>query len=138
MTIYSLDLFLFLFGTSLLFHVQFLLLLPDLHIGASLEDNKRSYLIFWLSMRHYPSNILRIRNSEIIVSTLNILQSTGLHFQITVPCHHLECMTRVLRRYQNCTYETCIIELMKCEMFPKGRRKLHLKRQKPQFKTGRE
>ena len=35
MTIYSLDVLLFLFGTSLLFHVQFLLLLPDLHIGFS-------------------------------------------------------------------------------------------------------
>ena len=33
MTIYSLDVLLFLFGTSLLFHVQ--LLLPDLHIGFS-------------------------------------------------------------------------------------------------------
>ena len=31
MTIYSLDVLLFLFGTSLLFHVQFQLLLPDLH-----------------------------------------------------------------------------------------------------------
>ena len=31
MTIYSLDTLLFLFGTSLLFHVQFWLLLPDLH-----------------------------------------------------------------------------------------------------------
>ena len=30
MTIYSLDVLLFLFGTSLLFHVQFKLLLPDL------------------------------------------------------------------------------------------------------------
>ena len=35
MTIYSLDVLLFLFGTSLLFHVQFLLLLPDLHTGFS-------------------------------------------------------------------------------------------------------
>ena len=34
MTIYSLDILLFLFGTSLLFHVQFSLLLPDLHIGS--------------------------------------------------------------------------------------------------------
>ena len=33
MTIYSLDVLLFLFGTSLLFHVQFYLLLPDLHTG---------------------------------------------------------------------------------------------------------
>ena len=36
MTIYSLDVFLFLFGTSLLFHVKFSLLLhPDLHTGFS-------------------------------------------------------------------------------------------------------
>ena len=34
MTIYSLDVLLFLFGTSLLFHVQFSLLLPDLLTGA--------------------------------------------------------------------------------------------------------
>ena len=32
---YSLDVLLVLFGTSLLFHVQFWLLLPDLHIGFS-------------------------------------------------------------------------------------------------------
>ena len=35
MTIYSLDVLCFLVGTSLLFHVQFLLLLSDLHIGFS-------------------------------------------------------------------------------------------------------
>ena len=35
MTIYSLDVLLFIFGTSLLFHVHFLLLLPDLHTGFS-------------------------------------------------------------------------------------------------------
>ena len=36
MTIYSLDVLLFLFGTSLLFHdLQFSLLFPDLHIGFS-------------------------------------------------------------------------------------------------------
>ena len=35
MTIYSLDVLLFLFGTSLLFHVQFYLLLPALHTGFS-------------------------------------------------------------------------------------------------------
>ena len=35
MTIYSLDVLLFLFGTSLLFHVQFSLLLPDLHTDFS-------------------------------------------------------------------------------------------------------
>ena len=35
MTIYSLDILLFLFGTSLLFHVHFYLLLPDLHTDFS-------------------------------------------------------------------------------------------------------
>ena len=35
MTIYSLDILLFLFGTGLLFHVQFLLMLPDLHTNFS-------------------------------------------------------------------------------------------------------
>ena len=35
MTIYSLDILLFVFGTSLLFHVQFELLLPNLHTGFS-------------------------------------------------------------------------------------------------------
>ena len=35
MTIYSLDVLLFLFGTSLLFHVQFELLLPDLRTDFS-------------------------------------------------------------------------------------------------------
>ena len=35
MTIYSLDILPFLFGTSLLFHFQFKLLLPDLHTGFS-------------------------------------------------------------------------------------------------------
>ena len=35
MKIYSLDVLLFLFGTSLLFYVQLELLLPDLHTGFS-------------------------------------------------------------------------------------------------------
>ena len=35
MTIYSLDVLLFLFGTNLLLHVQFKLLLPDLRTGFS-------------------------------------------------------------------------------------------------------
>ena len=35
MTIYSLDILLFLFGTSLLFYVQLQLLLPDLHTDFS-------------------------------------------------------------------------------------------------------
>ena len=39
MTIYSLDILLSLFGTSLLFHVQFLLLLPDWHTDFSRNKN---------------------------------------------------------------------------------------------------
>ena len=35
MTKYSLDVLIFLFGTSLLFHIQFSLFLPDLHKGCS-------------------------------------------------------------------------------------------------------
>ena len=34
-TMYSLDILLFLFGTSLMFYVQFQLLLPELHTGFS-------------------------------------------------------------------------------------------------------
>ena len=40
MTIFSLYILLFLFGTSLLFHVQFQLLLPDLHTGFSRRSNQ--------------------------------------------------------------------------------------------------
>ena len=43
-TIYSLDVLFFLFGTSLLFHVHFLLLLLDLHIGFS-----RGSQVVWYS-----------------------------------------------------------------------------------------
>ena len=44
MTIYSLDVLLFLFGTNLLFHVQFKLLLPDLRTGFS--RGKSGSLVF--------------------------------------------------------------------------------------------
>ena len=44
MTIYSLDVLLFLFGTSLLFHVQFELLPPDLH-----TDFSRGGQVVWYS-----------------------------------------------------------------------------------------
>ena len=44
-TIYSLDILLFLFGTSLLFHVQFELLLPDLHTQISQEAGQ----VVWYS-----------------------------------------------------------------------------------------
>ena len=52
MTIYSLDVLLFLFGISLLFHVQFLLLLPDLHIGFS---RGRSGDLLFLSLSEFST-----------------------------------------------------------------------------------
>ena len=44
MTIYSLDILHFLFGTSPLFHVQFLLLLPDVH--ADFSRSRSGGLVF--------------------------------------------------------------------------------------------
>ena len=52
-TIYSLDVLLFLFGTSLLFHVQFYLLLPDLYIGFS--RGRSSGLVFPSLISYWPS-----------------------------------------------------------------------------------
>ena len=54
MTTYSLDVLLFLFGTSLLFHVQFKLLLPDLHTGFS---RGRSVGLVFLS-QNFPQFIV--------------------------------------------------------------------------------
>ena len=55
MTIYSLDVLLFLFGTSLLFHVQFYLLLPDLP-----TDFSRGRQVVWYSHRfqNFPQIIV--------------------------------------------------------------------------------
>ena len=55
MTIYSLDILLFLFGTSLLFHVQFYLLLPDLHIDFS---RGRSGDLVFPSLSEFPQFIV--------------------------------------------------------------------------------
>ena len=63
MTIYSLDILLFLFGTSLLFHVQFFfffhvqfwLLLPDLHTGFS--RGRSGGLVFHL-FQNFPQFIV--------------------------------------------------------------------------------
>ena len=55
---YSLDGLLFLFGTSLLFHVQFELLLPDLHTGFGrgtkkpLDESERGEWKSWLKAQH--------------------------------------------------------------------------------------
>ena len=49
--IYSRKILLFLFGTSLLFHVQFYLLLPDLHIGVS---RGRSGGLVFPSLEEFP------------------------------------------------------------------------------------
>ena len=55
MTIYSLDVLLFLFGTSLLFHVQFKLLLPDLHV-----DFQEAGQVVWYShlFENFPQFIV--------------------------------------------------------------------------------
>ena len=55
MTIYSLDVLLFLLGTSLLFHVQFQLLLPDLHTGFS---RGRSGGLVFPSFQNFPQFIV--------------------------------------------------------------------------------
>ena len=60
MTIYSLDILLFLFGTSLLFHVQFYLLLPDLHTDFS---RGRSGGLVFPSLSEF-STVNNILNSE--------------------------------------------------------------------------
>ena len=55
MTIYSLDVLLFLFGTSLLFHVQFLLLLPDLHTDFSKDSQVIRYSHLF---QNFPQSIV--------------------------------------------------------------------------------
>ena len=55
MTIYSLDVLLFLFGTSLFFHVQFSLLLPDLHTDFS---RGRSGGLGFPSLEDFPQFIV--------------------------------------------------------------------------------
>ena len=55
MTTYSLDEFLFLFGTSLLFHSQFELLLPNLHTGFS---RGRSGGLVFPSLSDFPQFIV--------------------------------------------------------------------------------
>src|SRR5574340_1208481 len=52
LAIYSLDILLFLFGTSLFFHVQFQLLLPDLHTHFS--RGRSSDLVF-PSLSEFPT-----------------------------------------------------------------------------------
>ena len=55
MTIYSLDLLLFLLGSSLLFCVRFYLLLPDLHTGFS---RGRSGDLVFPSLSNFPQFIM--------------------------------------------------------------------------------
>ena len=52
---YTFDVLLFLFGTSLLFHVQFELLLPDLHTGFS---RGRSGGLVFPSLSEFPHFIV--------------------------------------------------------------------------------
>ena len=62
MTIYSLDVLLFLFGTSLLFHIQFYLLLPDLYtdFSRSIDLDYRDIECFALEMNRDHSVIFEI------------------------------------------------------------------------------
>ena len=55
MTVYSLDVPLFLFGTNLLLHVQFLLFLSDLHTGFSGADK-----VVWYShlFKNFPQFVV--------------------------------------------------------------------------------
>ena len=55
MTIYSLDILLFLFRISLLFHVQFYLLFSNLHIGFS---RGRSGGLVFLSLQNFSQYIV--------------------------------------------------------------------------------
>ena len=64
MTKYSLDVLHFLFGTSLSFHVQFWLLLPDLHIGFS---RGRSFRIFQFIVIHTVKGFDIVNKAEIDV-----------------------------------------------------------------------
>ena len=61
-TIYSLDILLFLFGTSLVFHVQFELLLPDLRIGFLRG--------FWFLIRFWYSHLLKNFPQFIVIHTV--------------------------------------------------------------------
>ena len=56
MTIYSLDVLLFLLGTSLLVHIQFELLLPNLHTGF-LRDRSEG-LVFSYFFQNFPQFIV--------------------------------------------------------------------------------
>ena len=68
MTIYSLDILLFLFGTSLLFHVQFQLLLPDLHTGFSRGmSGAISFRIFQFIVIHTVKGFGIVNKAEIDV-----------------------------------------------------------------------
>ena len=55
MTIYSLDVLFILIGTSLLYHVQFYLLLPDLHTGFSRD---RSGGLVFPPFQNFPQFIV--------------------------------------------------------------------------------
>ena len=73
MTIYILDVLLFLFVTSLFFHVQFLLLLPDPHTGFSRgrsggwSDISISFGIFQFIMIHTVKAFGIVNKAEIVV-----------------------------------------------------------------------
>ena len=62
-TVYSLDGLLFLFGTSLLFHVQFYLLLPDLHRDFS---RSRSGDLVFPSLEEFSTVIHTVKGFGIV------------------------------------------------------------------------
>ena len=68
MTIYSLDVLLFLFGTSLLLHVQFWLLLPGLHTGFS---RGRSGGLVFLSLSEFSTVYCDPHSQRLSHSPLN-------------------------------------------------------------------
>ena len=79
MTIYKLDILLFLFGTSLFFHVQFYLLLPDLHIGFS--RGRSGGLVF--PSRSEFSTVYCNPHSQRFMSTESVMPSN--HFILSHP-----------------------------------------------------
>ena len=91
MIIYSLDILLFLFGTSLLFHVQFFLLLPDLHICFS---RGRSGSLLFPSLSEFSTVYLLtiyLYNSYIYTyTTMWTLINRSLLFSV-IYCHVICC-----------------------------------------------
>ena len=82
MTIYSFDILLFLFGTILLFHIQFWLLLLDLHIGFSTGRSGGLVFLPWEShgqrklAGYNPWNCKELETTELL--TEYIMRNAGM------------------------------------------------------------